>query len=42
MAVILPNLLKMVLSLKGLRNMRLNKVKVFFQSLPLKTGNGYA
>ena len=33
---------KMVLSLKGLRNMRLNKVKVFVQSLPLQTGNGYA
>ena len=33
---------KNVLSLKGLRNMRLNKVKVFVQSLPLQTGNGYA
>ena len=29
-------------SLKGLRNMRLYKVKVFVQSLPLQTGNGYA
>ena len=32
----------LVLSLKGVRNMRLNKVKVFVQSLPLQTGNRYA
>ena len=32
----------MVLSLKGLKNMRLNNVKVLVQSLSLQTGNGYA
>ena len=42
MGVVHSNFLKMVLSLKVLRNMRLNKVKVFVQSLPLQTGNGYA
>ena len=30
----------MVLSLNGLNNVRLSKVKVFVQSLPLQTGNG--
>ena len=38
----LMEFIKMVLSLKGLKNMRLSKVKIFVQSLPLRTGNGYA
>ena len=32
----------MVLSQKGLKNVRLDKVEVFVQSLPLQTGNRYA
>ena len=37
----LIELVKNGFTLKGLINMRLNKVKVFVQSLPWQTGNGY-